>query len=140
MGKLAIPMAALLAATPLFAQDSAPVKLRLDEDKQLGAVTIACTGIGQSKHDPRWKAFPLRVEFANDQREILIGAVVTISDAAGTQLVSAECGGAWVMAKLDAGTYTVTVRITDTDAPPQTRTVKVPADGQARETFVFPGL
>lgn len=122
---------------PRPAPPSAPVTVPLDGETVLNGVGVACTGIGGTKDDPKWLAYPVRLEFSNPQREYLIGATITLADAKGTEIFTATCGGAWLLLKLpDAGSYRVTGRMSDgkTSKP---QMVKSPAKGQTRVILIF---
>jgi hypothetical protein len=131
---------ALSGAWPAYGAD-APVDLRMDTDLTIGGVGVACTGIGESKQDPRWLAYPVRVEFANLRQEHLIGAEVTLSTMQRVPIMHVTCQGAWLLLKLpDRSSYRLEARIVGETAPAQSRVVRSPAHGQARVVIAFPGL
>jgi hypothetical protein len=122
---------------PREASAAGAVTVPLDGEMVLGGVGVACTGIGGTKDDPKWLAYPVRLEFSNAQREYLIGATVTIADAKGADILTATCGGPWLLLKLpDAAAYRVTAKLNDgkTSKP---QMVKSPAKGQTRVILVF---
>lgn len=115
----------------------APVKMGWDSEMTLAGIGIACTGIGGSKDDPKWRAYPLRIEFANRAREYLINATVTVTDDKGARLFTVTCPGAWLLLKPPgASPYRVDALVNGRAAP--TTTVKSPAKGQQRVVLVFP--
>lgn len=134
--------AALAAAAPGSAQNAtpspdAPVTMGWDSEMTIAGVGLACTGIGGTKDDPKWLAYPLRIEFANRAREYLIDATVTLTDDKGAKLFTVTCPGAWLLLKLpSAAPYRVDALIKGQAAP--TTTVKSPARGQTRVILVFP--
>jgi len=136
--------AALAGAAPSPAQtpDAAaspgtPVTMGWDSEMTLAGVGLACTGIGQTKDDPKWLAYPLRIEFANRAREYLIDATVTLTDNKGAKLFTVTCPGAWLLLKLPSpAPYRVDALIKGQAAP--TTTVRSPAKGQTRVILVFP--
>ena len=132
--------AASLAAAPA-ARAQTPVEIALDSETVIGGIGVACTGIGEAKADPRWAAYPVRVEFANSVREYLIGATVSVADAAGKTLLTASCAGPWFLLKLpDRAAYRVEARINSSEAPAQRATVHAPAQGQSRVVLTFPDI
>jgi hypothetical protein len=134
--------AALAGAAPAQTPDAAaspdaPVKMGWDSEMTLAGVGAACTGIGQTKDDPKWLAYPLRIEFANRAREYLINATVTLSDDKSAKLFTVTCPGAWLLLKLPSpASYRVDALVNGRAAP--TTTVKSPAKGQQRVILVFP--
>jgi hypothetical protein len=88
--------------------------------------------------DPRWKAYPVRVEFSNGGQQYLSGAHVTLSKG-GQSLASFDCSGAWVLFKVEPGSYKVSATITDQPgAGEKSATFMAPASGQKRVIIVFP--
>ena len=135
----------LFVATALFSGPAAhssqtPVQLQLDAETTIDGVGVACTGVGDAKDDPRWQAYPVRVEFANPQHEYLVGETVTLSGKAGAPMFSVTCGGPWLLLKFpDHASYRLDARMNDADTASQNRIVKAPAQGQERVVLTFPG-
>ena len=115
-------------------------RVPLDGEAVIGGVGVACTGVGQVKNDPRWSAYPVRLEFADAKSNYLAGEAVTLSDPKGASILEVSCEGPWVLLKLPPGRpYRVEARLTDTPATqPRSAIVKAPAHGQARLVLVFP--
>ena len=126
------------APTPApAASPETPVKMGWDSEMTLAGIGLACTGIGQTKDDPKWLAYPLRIEFANRAREYLINATVTLTDDKSAKLFTVTCPGAWLLLKLPSpAAYRVDALVSGRAAP--TTTVKSPAKGQQRVILVFP--
>jgi hypothetical protein len=122
--------------------DVAPaVNLQMDTELNMGGVGVACTGIGESKQDPRWLSYPVRVEFSDMQQQYLVGAEVTLSTMRRVPLLHVTCQGAWLLLKLpDHNAYRLEASIIGASAPAQSRTVRSPARGQARVVIAFPGI
>jgi hypothetical protein len=128
--------ALMLTSTQALAD---PSRVPLDQETTLGGVPVACTGIGQTKDDPKWKAYPVKLEFADASRAYVAGEAVTLSDASGAQLFEASCEGAWLLLKLPAGkAYTVSAKLTERATAPRSANVKAPAHGQATFVLTFP--
>lgn len=135
LASMAIAASALLVGSTW----ADPVRVRLDEEQTIGDVGVACTGIGQTKNDPKWLAYPVRLEFADAQRAYLAGEDVTLSDAGGQPLLDVTCEGPWLLLKLAPGkSYKVEAKLTEKDTAPRSATVKAPAHGQARFVLTFP--
>jgi hypothetical protein len=128
-----------LAGAAASALAETPAPLPLDSETVIGGAGVACTGIGQTKDQPRWLAYPVRVEFADSQRNYLAGETLTLVDAGGAAILSVACEGPWVLLKLPAGKpYRVEAQVTDPPTAPQHGLVKAPHHGQARFVLTFP--
>ena len=136
MSALAVSLA-LAAATSVAAQ---PVHVPLDHETTIAGIGVGCTGIGQTKNDPKWKAYPVLVEFAGPGGEYLANTTLTVTDAKGAEVLEAFCEGPWTLLQLPPGkTYKVAGQVGRTAAKPVSATVKAPAHGQARYVLNFPG-
>ena len=130
----ALTLAALVASPAM----AAPTHVPLDGEITVGGIGVGCTGIGQTKLQPKWGAYPVRVEFANARRDYLAGEQVSVS-AGGRQVLSITCEGPWVLLKLPAGrTYNVEARLTDQATAPHSTKVTAPKHGQGRFVIEFP--
>lgn len=109
--------------------------LPMDVPVTLGGVEAVCTGIGEGKNDPRWKAYPIRVEFADANAHYIAGAHVALSGADGTTMAELDCSGAWVLFKMPRGLYSVAGRIGTETA---TARFQTPMTGQMRVVLRFP--
>jgi hypothetical protein len=136
----------LAAAAVLFGGAAGlvwPVKadpLPMDQEITVNGIETACTGIGdEPKADPRWKAYPIRVEFSNGGAQYLSGAHVTLSQG-GKSLTSFDCSGAWVLFKnLKPGSYKVSATITDQPGAGEKSVMfSPPATGQKRVVIEYP--
>jgi len=74
-----------------------------------GGHRYACTGIAESKYDPRWKEFPLKIVAATVEGDYLGDIAVTVRDGNGTIQVATHCLAPWFLADLAPGRYAVTV-------------------------------
>ena len=117
-----------------------PQRVPLDTEATIGGVDVACTGIGQTKDQPRWLAYPVRVEFADAKANYLAGEVVTLSALKGAAILEVTCEGPWLLLKLPAGhSYRVDATLTEyKTAQPRSAVVKAPNHGQARFVLTFP--
>ena len=123
---------ALMQTTPSLA-DPMP----MDNPVTLNGIETVCTGIADSKDDPRWKAYPVRIEFSNGGAQYLAGAHVELSQGS-KQLTSLDCSASWVLFKLAPGNYSVTGTLTGSNAKPRTAKFSPPATGQKRIVLRFP--
>jgi hypothetical protein len=97
-----------LAAAGLSARaQTSPAALALDSETTVAGVGVACTGIGQTRLDPKWQAWPIRVEVSNQKRELLTDVVVAIEDAKGRALATVSCEGPWLLLRPSAEARTV---------------------------------
>lgn len=132
----AAALAGLAAALPASATE-----VPLDSETTIAGIGVACSGIGESKTESRWQAYPVRIEFANADHEYLIGATVKVADARGAPLFTAGCSGPWLLLKFpDRASYRVEATIDGAAAAPRSATVRSPASGQARFVLTFPEL
>jgi len=116
------------------AADSLP----MDNPITLDGIEAVCTGIGSAEDDPRWKAYPIRVEFSNGGAQYLAGAHVTLTSG-GKILASFDCSGSWVLFKLKGGAYKVSASLKDEpNAGTHSASFSPPASGQKRVVIRFP--
>lgn len=100
-------MAVTLALASAAAADSATF-MPSDTPVEINGYEMACTGIGdEAQSDPRWKAFPVRIEFAGGNAQYLADVEASIMDAAGKELVRVRCDSPWILVKLDPAKYRV---------------------------------
>jgi hypothetical protein len=131
-------LAGLAVAALATSATAQPMRVPLDHSMVMGGVDVACTGIGQSKNDPKWQAYNVRIEFADAQSNYLAGETVRV-DGAGGELMSISCEGPWVLLKLPVGqTFSVEGRATQPGVQPRTTKVTAPSHGQARFVLTFP--
>src|SRR5690606_32880300 len=50
-----------------------------------------CTGVAETRDDPRWQRYPLKLVFATDKGEYLADVRVKIEDASGNIALEAAC-------------------------------------------------
>jgi hypothetical protein len=133
----------ILAATALIAGPScgqdAPTPIGLDKEITIGGVDVACSGIGQEKADPRWTAYPARVEFSNPKQEYLSDGAVTVANAKGERLASVSCEGPWILLRpTTPGAYSIEGWIPGSGTKPQHGAFHSPGAGQVRLVLRFP--
>ena len=129
--------ASALGAQPAPTRDATVVAL--DAETTVNGVPVACTGVGQTKADPKWLAYSVRLEFSNPARDYLADEAVAVSDAKGRRLAAMSCEGPWILLKLPPGPYTVEGWLPGAAAATAHAAFRAPAKGQLRLVLVFPG-
>lgn len=117
-----------LFLTPLHAADT---ELKYNDTLYL------CTGVGESRDDPRWKEYPLKLMFTGSGRAYISEVKIELKDASGQTVLSTECDGPWLLAKLKAGKYAVQATA---EGSTKNVSVTVPASGQASLAIRFPHI
>ena len=134
-------MVRLLLASALWAVLALPAQAAsMPTDKPVvitNAITAVCAGIAESQDDPRWAAYPVRVEFANASDQYIAGVNLTLSQGRKV-LAHLSCSGAWLLFQLPRGRYQVMA--TRQDAPQAAQASAAftpPAKGQKRVVLIF---
>jgi hypothetical protein len=136
MSKIAPVCAALAYTSVALAQIETAPPLPFDAPQTMRAMEAVCTGIGSdARADPRWSAYPLKVEVVGIQGQYLGETQVTVTKG-GEAVVSVRCGGPWVLFKIEPGAYGVTAEVGGVS---RSARVTVGARGQARVVLRFPG-
>jgi hypothetical protein len=99
----------------------------MDTPTTIGGIETACTGVGEQAQNPRWLAYPVRIEFSNGGAQYLSGAHVVLTSTAGKPSVSVDCDGPWVLFRVGPGSYKVTATL-----------MSQPGGGTASATFTAP--
>jgi hypothetical protein len=117
----------------------ADVPMPMDNPISIDGVQTVCTGIGdEAQHDPRWLAYPVRIEFSNGGAQYLSGAHVVLSSSGGKTIAAVDCEGPWVLFQVGPGNYKVTATLTGQQgAPPASAEFSPPASGQKRVVLDF---
>lgn len=131
---------ALLAAPAVAAEPAGPAPLPLDQPTTVNGVEAACTGVGQTRNDPQWSAYGVRIEFSNALNEYLGAGAIRLKDRAGTTLLEASCDAPWILLRLPAGAYSVEGWIPGSPAQPRSAPIKAPRSGQTRFVLQFPDV
>ena len=112
--------------------------LPMDNPVDMNGLETVCTGIGSSQDNPKWKDYPIRVEFSNGGAQYLAGAHITLSEG-GKTLADFDCSGSWVLFRFKNGAYKVTAKLLDQPAAGErSATFSPPASGQKRVVIQFP--
>jgi len=109
--------------------------LPFDSPVSMRAMEAVCTGIGaDARNDPRWATYPLRIELVGRAGEYLGLAEVTLTQN-DEAILSARCGGPWLLVRLPPGLYEVMATVQNVSKMGR---VTVPATGQGRLILRFP--
>ncbi len=129
---------ALWAVWALWALPVQAASMAVDEPVVLAhAITAVCAGIGESQDDPRWAAYPVRIEFANAANQYIAGVDLTLKQGR-RDLARLSCSGAWLLFQLPSGRYEVSARRQDApQAAPASAAFSPPAKGQKRVVLIF---
>jgi hypothetical protein len=111
----------------------------MDNPINVNGIDTVCTGIGdEAQHDPRWAAYPIRIEFSNGGAQYLSGAHVALSAADGKTMAALDCAGPWVLFKLAPGNYKVDASLLNGQGGGiRSATFSPPATGQKRVVLQF---
>ena len=132
----ALTAAALTVGTAAQAE---PTAVPLNGEVTVAGVPVGCTGIGQTRHDPKWKAYPVRIDFAKPNGDFLADVVVALGHAKGAPMLEVSCAGPQVLFKLPPGRYSVQGSLSKSpEAKPQSATITAPASGQRVFVLHFP--
>jgi hypothetical protein len=106
-----------------------------DQPFDVNGTEVVCTGIdSDSRHDPRWPAYSLKLEFAGEGGQYLGEERVSVTGE-GVD-VNVRCKGPWVLMKVPAGSYRVHATVANGGS--KTVTVNVTGRGQTRAVLSFP--
>lgn len=135
---LAVSSAVFMSASIGSALSEPVTSLPADQPVTVGGYDLACTGIGEeAQTDPRWKAYPVRLEFAGGNAQYLADVDVSVADAAGTELFTVRCDSAWLLVKLEPGKYRVQGSFRKLV---KSANFMAPKSGQARIIVRFPEI
>lgn len=128
-------VAAVLVGSAAVRADDAQ-KLPPDEPVVVNGLDLVCTGVGEdARNDPRWRAYPVRIEFANADAQYLSDAVLAVATADGEQLFEVTCDSPWILARLEPGKYVLAATY---EGIVKTEKFTAPRSGQARFVVRFP--
>src|SRR5882672_6324961 len=79
-----------------------------DLEQNYEGVRYACTGVSQeSRDDPRWSNYPVKLVFAAADGGFVGDVKVKIGDAMGDTVLQAHCLSPWLLVDLAPGAYKV---------------------------------
>lgn len=92
----------------LFVGIAGSARAQQDQVLDYRGIRYVCTGIAESRLDPRWAAYPLKLMFTTGGRAYIINVRVTIRNAKGATVFTAFCPTPWLLVTLAPGRYRVT--------------------------------
>lgn len=104
----ALSLAALLLLAGFGSALAAESYGLTDAVKKKDGVSYMCSGIGESKDDPRTAKFPLKIVFATNSSALYSDVTVKINDEGGKKVFDLFCDGAWLLVDLPSGKYSIT--------------------------------
>jgi hypothetical protein len=100
----------------------------MDTPVNVNGTEAVCTGVGEgAEQNPRWLAYPVRIDFSNKGAQFVSGAHVELSTASGHLIAAVDCGGPIVLFRLSPGLYRVSARL-----------LSQPGGGMAHASFAAP--
>jgi hypothetical protein len=136
-GMIAIAMTTALFAVWSPATAQSPGTLPFDTPTDVSGVETVCTGVdSDSRLDPRWSSYPLKVVIAGKGGQFL-GDVQVGLEKAGKKLLQVSCGGPWLLFKLSPGRYQVSATI---EGKTVTSAANALAKGQGSIILRFPEM
>ncbi len=110
--------------------------LPADQPVVVNGLDLVCTGVGEdARNDPRWTAYPVRIEFANADAQYLSDVVLSVAKADGTMMFEVTCDSPWILANLEPGKYVLHATY---ESFSKTEKFTAPKSGQARFVVRFP--
>jgi hypothetical protein len=108
-GHIAVLAASIIGAGTALAQSDAPMD---GQPMTINGVETVCTGTTTDvREDPQWRAYPFHLEVAGKDGQYLGDEKVTVAGQGHS--VSVTCSGPWVLMKLPAGSYKVSLDVPD---------------------------
>lgn len=98
----------------------------------------ACTGIAESKEDPRWKNYPLKLVFTGAGRAYVAEVSVILKNSSGEVTLQTTCDAPWLVVRTKPGKYSVTA--TAEGGGTKRTTVTIPSSGQLERVISFPNI
>ena len=86
----------------------APSAWAVDDEQMYEGILYACTGIAESKTDPRWEQYAVKMVFAGATGQLLGDIQVRVDDKNGRQIFETHCFAPWLMLALQPGRYKAT--------------------------------
>jgi hypothetical protein len=123
-----------LATVILAGQEAMAVQ---DTPTTINGVETVCTGVGSSKDDPRWAAYPVKIVLATTGGANLANAHVWLSQN-GKEVAGLDCDAPWILFKPRAGRYTATATLIGGSGNASSQTFTTSGEGAQKEiTLMF---
>ncbi|HKY61781.1 MAG TPA: hypothetical protein VJR29_00020 [bacterium] len=129
---------ALFAVGFLLLGSAALAQVPQDQELNYQGLKYACTGVGESKEDPRWANYSAKLMFTTGGRAYVSFIQVKIENAQGKLVLEADCDAPWVLAQLPEGSYTI--KATADRKYPKSAKLQVGGGKQAELAIRFPEI
>ncbi|MEX0810540.1 MAG: hypothetical protein WD044_17595 [Dongiaceae bacterium] len=133
---LAASIAAAPALVPQLATADEIAAAPSDTILADGGTRYACAGTAESKFDPRWDEFPLKIVTAASNGTLLGYVDIAIADASGAPVLDVYCEAPWLVTDVAPGNYTVRV-VARNGQYEETASFDVAATGQTEVLVSF---
>ncbi len=119
---------------------SSTVLAQVAQDQELSyqGTHYACTGVGESKEDPRWANYSTKLMFTTGGRAYVSFVQVKVEDAQGKVVLEVDCDAPWVVAQLPPGSYSI--KATAERKYPKSAKIQVGGGKQAELAIRFPEI
>lgn len=129
-------MTAVAGTLATVAQINAALAVQ-DTPTNSNGVEAVCTGVGSSKDDPRWAAYPVKIVLATTGGANLANAHVSLSKN-GKEVAGLACDAPWILFKPLAGTYTATATLIGGSGTSSSQNFTTSGEGAQKEiTLTF---
>src|SRR3954465_3328257 len=81
-----------------------------DTPTTINGVEAVCTGVGSSKDDPRWRAYPVKIVLATTGGANLANAHVSLGKG-GREIAALDCDAPWILLRPASGSYSATATL-----------------------------
>ncbi len=87
---------------------SARAQVAQDTELTYKDLKYACTGVAESKEDPRWGKYSTKLMFTAAGRAYVSYIQLSVKDASGALVFETDCDAPWIVIDLKPGKYSVT--------------------------------
>jgi hypothetical protein len=107
-----------------------------DTPTNINGVETVCTGVGNTKDDPRWVAYPVKIVLATTGGADLANAHVVLAKG-GRLLAETDCDAPWVLFKAPPGKYTATATLIGGSGQSHSTSFSTSGSGQKEVNILF---
>jgi len=133
--RFARSVTALFLSSALSTGIACAADLRSDQPRTVDGIETVCTGTTiDTRQNPLWQDYSLRLEFVGADGQYLGNETVTVNG--NGQSVEVHCSDPWVLMKLPQGTYRIATDVAE--AGHRDVTARIPESGQAHIIVRFP--
>jgi len=91
-----------------WASFSAEAQVAQDQELTYKDLKFACTGVAESKEDPRWGKYSTKLMFTTGGRAYVSYIQLSVKDAQGNLVFETDCDAPWIVVDLKPGKYSLT--------------------------------